>query len=343
LFDVASRAERWTVADGWLTFHHSKLEVFWKVPRDFNRPSLGVLGLAEFLLLKPHGEAVELPSGSPKQEGGVGVAFSRGIDSAAALQLLPTPVPIHTQVDRPGGLHQTENALLAVKEVRGLSVVSNYDELPLAYGKRRGYFGMGGFTVTAVLFSEYLGLRTICDGNVLETVYLHSPDGHGTRFNGRDFSPVMKAFRAAGLEYCMPCAGLTEVCTTRIAAGFRYAMGCMRGTGGKPCNACLKCFRKRALQGDPLPSNPEVDRKISCDVIPMLPSLLWARDNQGLLHPALEKLTRDIGWVEQWYDDSLRFVPIHLRDHFLDRLRDFGIERIGDTVALTEWTSARDS
>jgi len=63
LFDVASRAERWTVADGWLTFHHSKLEVFWKVPRDFNRPSLGVLGLAEFLLLKPHGEAVELPSG----------------------------------------------------------------------------------------------------------------------------------------------------------------------------------------------------------------------------------------------------------------------------------------
>jgi hypothetical protein len=339
LYDAGSRAGRWQVADGRLIFRHAKLDVFWQVPDDFTLPSLAVLGLAEFLLLRPHGETVRLQPRPAKRGGGVAVAFSGGVDSAAALRLLPDPVPIYTEVARPGGLHQIENALLAVEEVGGISVVSNYDELPQHYGKRRGYFGTGGFTITGVLFSDYLNLRTICDGNVLETVYLHSSNGHGTKYNERDFSPVLDAFATAGLEYCMPCAGLTEVSTTRIAAGYRYAMGCMRGTGGKPCDACLKCFRKRALQGDPLPSNREVEKKLSGDVIPMLPSLLWARDNRGLKHRVLENVSRNISWVDQWYGDALRFIPEHLRDYFLARLAHYRIEPIDDTTDLKAWSS----
>ena len=92
--------------------------------------------------------------------------------------------------------------------------------------------------------------HTIADGNVLERMYLFGPNGHGTEYYDQDLSKIIKAYRSAGLEYCIPCAGMTEVLTTKITAriGLKYSMGCMRGIGGDPCNNCLKCFRKRGLQ-----------------------------------------------------------------------------------------------
>jgi hypothetical protein len=239
-------------------------------------------------------------------------------------------------------MHEIENALLSVDEVNGIAIVSNYDDFSKNFGRRKGFFGAGGFTLTCVLFSDYYQIRTICDGNVLETAYLFSSDGHGTRYEIRDKSATFEAFNVAGLEYGIPCGGLTEVLTTKIASKYKYSMGCMRGKGGKPCNNCMKCFRKSALKGQVISSNKEVEKKLSVSIIPMLPSLLWARDNKGVSFPTIDNISKDISWVDKWYPRSLELIPEYLHNHLLERLDFFNIEHMKDTGPLEKWVSIDD-
>lgn len=334
------------------------MDVFWEVPDGFTMPSLPVLGLAEYVFLTPFKVEVELePAISerpviedfgdiPKVNGrqNVGVAFSGGIDSTAVLHLLPSCIPIYTQVYRPTGMHKIENALLSVEEVGGVAIISNCDELPKVYGKSKGFYGSAGFTTTGILFSEYFNLHTLADGNVLETMYLYGPQGHGTKYRDKDLTNTLSAFAGVNLGYCVPCAGMTEVLTTRIAdkVGVKYSMGCMRGEGGNPCNNCLKCFRKRALQGNPLPTNKEVEKKLDKEYIPMLPSLLWARDNKGLRHPRFNDIEINAKWVDKWYPKSLEYIPEYLHKFFKNRLKEFEIEEMEDVSGLLSFSSKID-
>jgi hypothetical protein len=356
MFDCLTRSQRWSLTQGKLIFHHPKADFFWETPKDFVMPPSPVLGLAEYVLLTPFKEFVELETVEevpvdivydehkiPIVAGktNVGVAFSGGIDSTAVLQLLPTCIPIYTQVHKPSGMHKIENALLSVREVGGVAVISNCDELPQIYGKSKGYYGNAGFTTTGILFSKYYNLHTLADGNVLERMYLYGPQGHGTKYRDQDLSKTMAAFRGVGLEYSIPCAGMTEVLTTKIAdkIGMIYSMGCMRGIGGKSCNNCLKCFRKRGLQGDPLPTNNEVEKKLDREYIPMLPSLLWARDMKGLRHPKFNDIQMDISWVDKWYRKSLEYIPKYLHDYFLNKLKELEIEILDDPSQLLSFSS----
>lgn len=355
-FSRNNRQKRWTISDEKLIFHHPNIEIFWEVPDDFSMPSSPILGLAEYVLLTPFNESVELEQPQrkkpiieydddyvPKVDGRtkIGVAFSGGIDSTAVLHLLPNCVPIYTQVHNPRGKHKIENALLSVDEVRGFAIISNCDELPETYGRSRGFYGSAGFTTTGILFSEYFGLYALADGNVLERMYLYGPQGHGTKYRDLDLTKTIDAFEGVNLSYCVPCAGMTEVLTTKIAdkIGMKYSMGCMRGSGGKPCNNCLKCFRKRGLNGNPLPTNKEVDKKLNGDYIPMLPSLLWARDNNGLSHPIFDNIVMDIYWVDKWYQKSLEYIPHYLHKFFLYKLDEFEIEVLEDPHGLLSFSS----
>jgi hypothetical protein len=327
----------WRLDGSRLIFRHNGKNFFWEMPKGYKMPSRPILSLAEFLLLSPYGIDVPLRKGRHKGAGRVAVAFSGGVDSTAALKLLPNPLAIYTQVARPRGSHRIENALLAVQEVGGISIISNCDELPLMYGKKQGCRGFGGWTLASVLLSEHFGIRYVADGNIIDFMYLCGPGGHGTAYNPCSFAASLLPFKKVGLEYCAPCSGLSEVSTTRIAGQARYAMGCMRGTNGTPCYNCMKCFRKEALKGNPIAPCKQADTILSRDPIPVLATLLWARDNKGLRHPRLDGIEKDISWIECWYPKSIELIPYELRAHFLERIAAYGIQHLEDEKSLRDW------
>ena len=329
----------WKLEGSTLVLKHKGLDVFWNMPPGFQMPSPSLLTLAEYVLLKPHNEKTEIVPQKGPTGTRTSVAFSGGVDSAAVLKLVEDAIPIYTQVSNPTGSHKLDNALLAVEEAGGIAIVSNMDELPLLYEKRRGFFGQAGFTVTNILLAEHFDIHAFADGNIIDFVYLRSENGHGTRFGQPNYDSMMQAFAAIGKSYCMPCAGLTEVSTTKIAADYQYAMGCMRGQGGKPCLKCIKCYRKMALKGTPVETNRDVEVLLSKDWVPVLGSLLWARDNCGLSHPILDGLERDIAWVDKWYPDAMRFIPKSMREYFLKQLEFYGIESLSDDTSLRTWSS----
>ncbi|MGY0560317.1 DUF6395 domain-containing protein [Luteimonas sp. A277] len=333
----------WHVEDGRLFFRHPRKAVWWQVPTEFEMPHPALLALAEHLLLAGLGEAARGDTGTGTRPFGtkVGLAYSGGCDSTAAYYLLPDPVPLYTQVSNPSRLHRLDNALLALQEVGGVAVLTNSDELAGEFGKRHGFYGTGAFMVTAILFADYYDFGTVADGNVLETLYLFGAGGHGTKFKVRDLSRLQRKFEAAGLHYCAPCAGMSEVLTTRIAGKNRYAMGCMRGVDGRPCNNCMKCYRKNALQGHSIPPCRESEFKLSQEFIPMLPSLLWSVQAGTLSHPVLDRIDKDISWVDKWYEDSIRYIPEHLRPFFMAKLQEYGVQPMGDDSALRAWVSDR--
>lgn len=333
----------WGLEHGRLCFAHPGKMIWWEVPAGFELPHPALLALAEHLLLSGLGEPTREDAGSAPRPFGnkVGLAYSGGCDSTAACYLLPDPTAIYTRVANPSRLHRVDNALLALQEVGGVSVLTNSDELAGAFGRRHGFYGTGAFMVTAILFADHYDFGTVADGNVLETLYLYGAGGHGTKYRARNLSSLQRRFEAAGLHYCAPCAGLSEVLTTRIAQRNRFAMGCMRGIAGKPCNDCMKCYRKSALQGHAIPPCKESELKLSKDVIPMLPSLLWSVKAGTLSHPVLDPIDKDISWVDKWYGDSIRYVPEHLRRYFMAKLEEYGIEPLGDDSALKAWVSDR--
>lgn len=329
----------WSLKGNFLIFNHLGRDFYWEMPSDFTMPSNALLSLAEYLLLSPYGIEVNVEEGIKKYNGRVALAFSGGVDSSAALRLLPDPIPIYTQVAAPKGKHNVENALLALQAVNGKSIVSNWDELPLLYGKKPGTYSKGGgWTVTSVLLSDYLNVTYVADGNILDFIYLEGSKGHGTIYNRGNPEDALRVFRQAGLEYCVPCAGLTEVVTMKIAENAAYAMGCMRGSGGKPCMDCMKCYRKEALKNNPIPSCRESETILNRTRIPVLGTLMWAYHNCGLDHPRLRQYShKDISWVDKWYPKSIEYIPQELRKYFLDKLNEYGVEHLTDVRPLESW------
>ena len=185
---------------------------------------------------------------------------------------------------------------------------------------------------------------TLADGNVLERMYLFGLQGHGTKYRDQDLSNTMDAFGGGKSRLlrsmCRYDWSLNhENCRQSWNEIFH---GQMRGEGGNPCNNCLKCFRKRGLQGNPLPTNKEVEKKLDKEYIPMLPSLLWARDHKGLRHPKFNDIEMDATWVDKWYPKSLEYIPEYLHKFFLNQLKQFEIDAMEDTDGLLSFSSKID-
>lgn len=310
------------------------------MPDGYRLPDPALLNLAEFLLLRQLGEPVR-QYGRRNFGANRAIAYSGGVDSTAALALIGPAIPLYTQTVDPRGRNRQENALLALADVGGIAIPTDSDRLAPALGKpTAGFYGTGAFTIPAVLLADHFDIGIVADGNVLETAYLYSSHGHGTGYKFVDRTEVIERFHDAGLHYCMPCAGLTEVSTTRLAQGSRFAMGCVRGQGGNPCGSCVKCYRKGALQGQKVVSNSLIEEQLRKPVIPMLPSLLWAVRHKGLHHPILDRIKKDIDWVDQWMVDAARYIPAHLQDEILARLRSHGIHSLRDDSPIRNWISS---
>lgn len=334
---------RWALEGQRLTFTHPAWTSFWDMPQGYRMPSPALLNLAEFLLLVGLKETIPQEGSRPPGRR-TAVAYSGGVDSTASLRLLPGALPIYTRMTDRAEQFREDNALLALAEVDGIAISTNSDRLATSMGKKvRGFYGTGCFTTPSVLLADHFDLGVVADGNVMETVYMLSNDGHGTRYSTPDRTAILERFRAAGLEYCAPCAGLTEVATTALATGVKYAMGCIRGTGGLPCGRCIKCYRKDALRGTPIATPPIAENTLRKPIIPMLPSLLWANRHRGLRHPILDRIDKEIDWADGWYEDALRFVPAHLHETFRARLAELGVRTVDDVEPIVTWVSDHGS
>lgn len=301
---------------------------------------------------------------SPAKNARPGLAFSGGVDSTAALALMP-PSTVPVFMDRPlhkKSLYDKDAVFNSCLEVERLGYDMHVIECDLEYVRSPVGFPVDvANSVPAVLMAEHLNLDCIGFGTIMESTY-----GTGHRLyrdypNGHHYTHWGGLFRAAGLPFILPVAGISEVGTSIIcnAAPIGFAaQSCMRGTWKKPCLNCWKCFRKQLLDNaildnqldsaylDDIFNNREACRFLSGIPIKHENILTWSthRLNSNhalfsLLKTRVEGEDNDLTWLGKWYSPSIELIPEKYRSGIREKILQYLPEmNQEDESSLTSWS-----
>jgi hypothetical protein len=348
-----------------------------EVPIDLDRVHRDLLALSAYLAVRPFvGDRIRFPAGisgllaerlghdagpvDPSLEprpippqGVPALAFSGGVDSTAALAVLPESThAVHLLRVIPGVLAWAERARRVARPGRhrmhpetGLAAVT-----ALAEAGRATHVAPSdlefvrypvGFPVDvanaipALLLADREGFDSIAFGTVFESAYQvgkkaftdYRATEHHRHYGG--------LFAAVGLPFHQVVAGVSEIGTTRIAAASPFgpaAQSCHRGPPGKPCMTCVKCFRKTlidlAATGEQ-PGDALLDRFFASPQVRAEITKVWVKHENVYAyatagyrggHPLMTALRRrvrgdllEVDWMERWYPPAAALLPEHRR------------------------------
>jgi hypothetical protein len=190
-------------------------------------------------------------------KGKAGLAFSMGIDSTAALLLMPktTACVFSDRIFDPRIREQynKDNIYYGIKKIMTMcenpfyAIRTNYEDLRWSIGFTIDI----GAGIPTILLADYLGLESVGYGYSLHDIkqvsndavkYICCGDHHDFAFDA--WSNV---FKAAGIYLNFITAGLSEIATCKIVMKspyFKLISPCMRGKLHEQCLKCPKCLKK---------------------------------------------------------------------------------------------------
>tara|TARA_B100000575_G_scaffold134995_1_gene107607 strand:+ start:1227 stop:2480 length:1254 start_codon:yes stop_codon:yes gene_type:complete len=276
----------------------------------------------------------------------VGLAFSGGVDSTAALSVLPdTTIPVF--LDRPyfeNSLYKKEAAIQTCHKLIKLGYNCQMIECDLEFLRQPiGFPTDLSNAVPAILLAQHLSLFTISFGTVFESLY-----GLG-RLIYKDYEKSShkkswwNVFEAAGIPISFPVGGVSEVGTELICSKSfigNFAQSCIRGDISLPCFNCWKCFRKTTvrkslkLEGEnatvlsSLLSSKEVKMKLSKLPISHENVLLYAFSRLNFENYPLNFQKRfdfedDLSYLEGHYSPAIDYVHPRIREQVESKVLSF--------------------
>ncbi|MGP5292731.1 DUF6395 domain-containing protein [Brachybacterium tyrofermentans] len=105
--------------------------------------------------------------------------------------------------------------------------------------------------VPLLLLADHHGLDAIAFGTIAEAAYRTGTKNFIDFAQRSIFLKWQSAFHSVDIDYFDCVAPMSELCTTQITSESPYgelAQSCVRGTPGKPCMNCVKCFRKSLIE-----------------------------------------------------------------------------------------------
>ena len=182
-----------------------------------------------------------------------GLAFSGGVDSTAALAVMPgNTVPIF--MDRPvskGSLYDPDAAHRSCEILKEIGYEVEKIECDLEYLRNPvGFPTDVANAVPAIILADLVGLNSISFGTVLESAYGIGHENFREYSKGSHWTFFSTLFKGAGIIMALPLAGVSEVGTSIISHRAHIglvAQSCIRGKWKQSCDNCWKCFRKRLL------------------------------------------------------------------------------------------------
>ena len=301
------------------------------------------------------------------------LAFSGGVDSTAALMLMPKDT-VCAWLDRPQLTERTlynksaANATMDFAEKSGFEVHKVYCDVEHLRNPV-------GFPVdltsgmTAIAIASQRNIDCIAYGMVMESSYRTGHAKYRDYPRSTHYKMWAPLFAAAGIPLFLPVGGVSEVCTSTIVLKSPFngaARSCIRGEWPEPCNNCWKCFRKTMVDNRILNkpiSNEEMAKWISVkEVKYKLKSwpvshenvLAWALKNPLVsgeiaknLLKRLEGSRRDLDLLSRWYPPSIELIPEKYREEFIESVGSYlgtmSDSEIKDTEMLdiADWLSSK--
>lgn len=277
-----------------------------------------------------------------------GLAFSGGVDSTAALAVMP-PDTIPIFLDRPkrkGSLYNKSAAIQSCRELESIGYQVYRIQCDVEFIREPiGFPTDVANAIPAVMLASTLNLNSISFGTVLESSF---GTGHLTY---RDYPNLShwrlwgSMFKGAGIPMALPVGGVSEVGTglivKRSPLGY-IAQSCIRGEWKRPCWNCWKCFRKGLLataldfKDETIPEFVDLfkieEAKKYLTQIPIKHENVLAYSVQRLdtddefISTLKNRITYDgleLEWLENWYEGSLELVPVEFREYVETKLDNY--------------------
>lgn len=285
---------------------------------------------------------------TPKSDGKPGLAFSGGMDSTAALALMPSnTVPVF--LDRPRRANKTlynksaAKATLAFLEAKGVPNIAISTDVEFIRNPV-GFPTDLATGIPVIALASHFQFDSVGFGTVMESAYRIGHKKSRNYLESPHYKVWAPLFEAAGLPLFLPVAGVSEVGTTTIVHRSSYrgmARSCIRGDWPQTCNNCWKCFRKKLIEHGIHQTefndnqflislqSKEVVRKLSAEFISHENVLGWALNkiergpNLNVLFNRLVASTYSLHHLNTFYPPAIVLVPPKYRLHVLEQLRTY--------------------
>lgn len=308
--------------------------VYWEMPSDFvlENTSPALLELAAEILLSPWVKSTKKPFTSKREFGkNYSLSFSAGTDSTAAMLLMPenTILAYHqrdfdSMIDHRNAFQLIEH----IKTYRDVLVVkSNHERIRKTYAKPNGFSTDYASGVHLILMADYLELKGVAFGLVIENGWLEKGAKYRNFAESRHWNYWSKRFNDAGLHLVLPInmiseAGCMKICHSNEIG--QYLNSCIRGNGEVGCGECWKCFHKNGPLGRKIDvTSHEISTYLQKRPLRTAMHALWAIKKMNLEHlvPDLKsQLQQDFSWWENYYPPGLEILPIDLKQTIERRL-----------------------
>ena len=304
-------------------FRHPWGWVHWDMPESFELKNThpALLELASDVLLRPWVDEVKRPFAKRvKRSGPCGLAWSAGVDSTAAMLLLPedTVLGYHRR-DVPSMIDH-RNAEVTIDYVRdsGREVVvvpSDHELIRTHHNKMIGFSTDYASGVHLILLADELNLSGIGFGVPIDNSWLAKGASFRNFAKSRHWVMWKARFEEAGLDLVLPINHISEAGALRLINTHpvgEVVNSCLRGDGLQGCGRCWKCFLKNGLMGRTYDvTSTEVRTFLQRRPLRTAQHALYVIKQQGLedLVPDLaHHLAQDMTWWEEAYGPGLDLI-----------------------------------
>ena len=340
-------SKRWRHSGNRLFFDTNGGEIYFDMPDDwaFNSTHEDLFRVAHYVMMSPWEKDI-LDDWVPSRKPGwrPGLAFSGGMDSVAAMLLMPQDTVLiynrrhgfetilnHTNAEHLFNHLELEHGRAVVQ------IPSNHESIRTQYGLSAGFSTDYACAVQVILMADYFGLDSIGTGMPLENSFLfhgHKYRDFQTSWFWRHYSDI---FTKIGLDIFQPVAGCSEIINMRIVEFNdleNHAQSCLRSkTPGTPCGACWKCFRKNTLLGHPLTMSNEIVTFLGKRPLKQAASTIYSiQQNNKILEqiysnhqiPGIDDLlVKCFDYLENHYTPALSLIPLRYRRFTRTRLERY--------------------
>lgn len=291
------------------------------------------------------------------------LAYSGGVDSTAALTILPEDTPIYF-IDRkiPQGvtsMYSKDAPYKACTTIREMGRVVYNIATDFEYVRDPVGFPVDvACAIPGLLLSEYAHVNSVALGMIMETAYRIGHENYENYPDRWHYKTWGSLFDAVGIALNLPVAGISEVGTQQIVRNSPYkdiAQSCMRAVGGIPCMKCMKCLRKRMLEKTldkkEIPQdflevffkNKIVQKLLLTSPMKHQDVLVYITSHyEGTYEPMIMLKHRmggdiwNVDWVERWYGPSKILIPLRYQEVVVQNIHKYLDEMTIDDCSIVE-------
>ena len=347
---------KWSQNDKTVTFDSPEGQIDFTVPSSFSlaRTSKDLLWIIESVLLSPWHKKYNQPWVPTRRPGNrPGLSFSGGIDSTAALCLMPKDTILLYMERNFESMIKHENAHYFISELEKMgrtviNVQSNHESIRTNYGKNPGFSTDYACMAHLILLADFLDLDSAATGMPLENTYFFHGSSVRDFAESRFWKSYSPMFNYAGLSLYQPVAGCSEIINSQIVKDSPYehlASSCLRSPNvGMKCETCWKCFRKNIFSNQSWSMSSEISTFLGKRPLKQGLATLYAlqiifqADNN--LPPEAKDLQpiidTDLSFLKHYWPPYIELIPIKYRQFTHDKIREHATPMNINLLAMKE-------